>query len=542
MPATHGGAGGRESRCATCAQPLAHDQRYCLGCGARRGHLPHPVAELLGAILEQGGVLLRARAEPAAAAAREPARPWQHWMPTPRVAAMAVLGMLGFGVLMGSVARPGIQDLAQRVLVAFSPPARPPAAPPDAGAAAGASGASAAASPDTTPAASPAADTAAPPASTGDSGPVGGPPVTDLSGLPPIKHVFLIVLANHGYNQTFGPASQDAYLSRTLPREGKLVQNYYAVASGQLANGVALVSGQGPTQQTAGNCPTYTDVAPYTVGEMGQVKGGGCVYPAPVKTLAGQLTAKHLTWTAYVEGMNQGPADQPKSCRHPPLGGSDPDQSPRPGDPYVTWRNPFVYFHSVLDQSACQQHDVDLSALAGDLQTERTTPSVAYVVPSPCHDGSDQPCAPGAPAGLAAADAFLQQVVPEIEQSAAYRDAGLIAITFDQAPQSGSDADSSACCDNPTYPNLPPPPSGSSISTTPASGLGNPTTPTGGGGQVGILFISHYVKPGTRDAVNYYDHYSLLATIEGIFGLPKLGYATDPALPAFDASTFDAHP
>ena len=45
-------------------------------------------------------------------------------------------------------------------------------------------------------------------------------------------------------------------------------------------------------------------------------------------------------------------------------------------------------------------------------------------------------------------------MIPEIEKSAAYKDNGLIAITFDEAPQVGLRADPSACCGNPKYPNL----------------------------------------------------------------------------------------
>jgi hypothetical protein len=56
---------------------------------------------------------------------------------------------------------------------------------------------------------------------------------------------------------------------------------------------------------------------------------------------------------------------------------------------------------------------------------------------------------------------------------------------------------------------------------------------------VGLLLISQYVKAGTVDRVDYYNHFSLLATIEDIFGVKKLGYATDPSLPVFDASIFD---
>ena len=358
--------------------------------------------------------------------------------------------------------------------------------------------------------------------------------MTDLSGLPPINHFFVIVLANHGYNQTFGAASQDEYLSKTLPKQGKLIQNYYAVTQGQLANGIALVSGQGPTQETAGNCPTFSDISPSSVGDMGQVKGSGCVYPPQTKTIASQLAEKHLTWSAYIEDMAQGAGDAGKSCRHPEIGASDPDQSPRPADPYVTWRNPFVYFHSTIDAGrGCERDDVDLTQLDKDLEHADTTPALSYIVPSPCHDGSEQPCAPDAPAGLPAADTFLQKVVPQIQASPAYKDGGVIAITFDQAPQSGDNADQSACCNTPTYPNLQP-------AATPPPDTGSPTTPTGGGGQVGILLLTKFVKPGTRDLVDYYDHYSLLATIEKAFRLQPIGYAADPALPAFDASTFDA--
>ena len=65
----------------------------------------------------------------------------------------------------------------------------------------------------------------------------------------------------------------------TLLPKGELLTNYYAVARSPLANAVALISGQGPTQQTVADCPTFTAIAPATLGHDGQVLGNGCTYP-----------------------------------------------------------------------------------------------------------------------------------------------------------------------------------------------------------------------------------------------------------------------
>ena len=44
----------RATRCAECSGRLAHDQRYCLRCGARRGPLPLRIGVTIGEIHEQG--------------------------------------------------------------------------------------------------------------------------------------------------------------------------------------------------------------------------------------------------------------------------------------------------------------------------------------------------------------------------------------------------------------------------------------------------------------------------------------------------------
>jgi hypothetical protein len=377
--------------------------------------------------------------------------------------------------------------------------------------------------------------------------------------------VFLIVLSDQGFNAAFGPSSQATYLSKTLTGQGELLEAYYAVTGGELASEIALISGQGPTPQTAANCPLYTDIAPGTLGALGQVLGSGCVYPSQTLTLGDQLTADGRTWNAYVEGIGNGGPGEPTTCRHPTLGSADADQTPSPEDAYVTWRDPFVYFHSVIDSTTCASSVVGLGQLAPDLEKASKTPSLAYIVPDRCHDGSEEPCAPGQPSGLAAADAFLGKVVPEIESSPAYKTGGLIAITFDQAPQSGPNADSSGCCFTSAYPNLPAGTTGETgttgttgtTTTTGATGVTGTTTSTGtagttgttgtttatpaGGGRVGLLLISKYVKPASINVTGEYNHFSLLASIEDLFGLSHLGYAGTQGLLAFDTNVYNGH-
>jgi hypothetical protein len=350
-----------------------------------------------------------------------------------------------------------------------------------------------------------------------------------------VGHVFLIVLAWEPYALTFGPSSPAPYLSGTLERKGELLVRYYGVAREELANEIALVSGLGPTAQTAQNCPTYTDVTPAARTGAGQYTGDGCVYPHGVRQVGDELAAKGLTWRAYVDGMEAGgspsrvQAGGAGACRHPALGAADPTSAPAPGTTLATFRDPFTYFHSVIDSPSCAHEVVGLGGLGADLRSAGRTPALSYIVPSLCEDGREAPCSPGAPAGLRAAEGFLRRVVPEILASPAYRRDGLLVITTDEAPSTGEYADSSSCCSQPLYPGIPnnQPPAGQS-----GAGLSAP-----GGGQVGALLLSPYVKPHTTypEPMN---HFSLLRTIEDLFGVARLGYAAQKGVGTFGAEVF----
>ncbi len=140
-------------------------------------------------------------------------------------------------------------------------------------------------------------------------------------------------------------------------------------------------------------------------------------------------------------------------------------------------------------------------ASKGDLADPARTPSFSYIVPDRCHDGNPTPCTAGAPAGIAPAGTLLAQVVPEILASKAYKENGLLVITVDEAPSSGEFADSSSCCGQPLFPNDP---------------LKTITGAPRGGGAVGALLLSPYVKGGTTSQEPF-NHFSLLRTIEDLF-------------------------
>jgi hypothetical protein len=559
-------------QCRECGAQLAHDQRYCVLCGTRRGALPAHVASLFAGIVERG----RRVASPARPDA-EPLVPQAHWydswVQAPRAAAVAVMSMLGFGVVVGSMVTGSAASVLPSVIAVQSPSSLGANQGGNGGAGGDDSGGGGGGGVRTITVNSGGGSSGG-----GDSGGSSGSATTSGSGTtttnglsptgsaPPIKHVFMIVLADQGFQATFGHSNDDPYLAKTLVQQGELVQNYYAVAGGELANEIALVSGQGPTPNTISNCPEYTDVVPGDSGAHGQVLGTGCVYPKSGQSLADQVTAAGVQWKAYVQTTGSGKAAQQQACEHPKIGAHDKGQ-PSAKDPDVTWRDPFLYFAS-LASNRCPTTDAPLTQLATDLKSVSSTPALSYIVADACDDGSSDPCTPNAKAGPLVADGFLKSVVPEIMKSAAYKADGVIAITYDQAPQTGTGADSSSCCENPkTYPNLvgfdltpggsaplgPTGPTGPSGPTGAggATGPTGPTTPidlgsgqtnpTGGGGQVGLLLLSRYVQPGVSEVTDYFNHYSLLASIEDAFGFKHLGYSNDSQLPLFESNVWDAY-
>ena len=303
----------------------------------------------------------------------------------------------------------------------------------------------------------------------------------DKVGLKPgkIKHVWLIILENKSYEASFSGLNNNTYLWKTLPSQGVLLKHYYGTGHFSLDNYISLVSGQATQPDTQADCPYYDKFTGSvdlqgkltTNPNYGQVVSAegpnaaagtnGCVYPKNVPTLFNQLDAAGVSWKGYAQDLGNPDESGPthdagiEYCGAPYAepGATGSTGQPNPGsangtDQYVPKHFPFPWFESIRTSGDCnEQHIASLfsstNGLYHDLQSSATTPAFSWISPNNCSDAHDAVChgnnlsggfsdpnTPNAPVnytgGLYAADLFLEHIVPEIEESPAFKEGGLI--------------------------------------------------------------------------------------------------------------------
>ena len=181
------------------------------------------------------------------------------------------------------------------------------------------------------------------------------------------------------------------------------------------------------------------------------------------QNLADQIEASGRNWKAYMENM-------PSPCY---IGDSS-------NGLYAQKHDPFLYYNDIrTNHTRCAKHIVPFSQFTADLAGNQL-PAYVWITPNLCHDMHD--------CSVAVGDTWLSQFVPGILRSTAFTQGGVLFITFDEG---GTGA---GCCND------------------------------AAGGQVSTLVISPLVKRGYRSTIAE-THYSLLRTIEEIWGLPLLGEA-----------------
>lgn len=464
---------------------MAHDQRYCISCGARHGLLARRYASIFAALDMPAppivsGVPPMLLAPPESAAGSGLAGALEGLLgptgfPSARVIAAAALSMLAAGILIGAFVG-GTGGVSPMVVM----PAAEQAAQ---------------VAPEQAAEQTTADQTSAAEETTAEAAPEEEQTTTTTETTAEIKRIWLIVLSGQSYEQSFGADESTSYLVNTLASQGALLADYSSLPGSELANTRALVSGLDPTTQINQNCPLYSELPSESATD-------GCVAAEDVRTIADTLTAGAMMWSVYAEGADNAEAGRAGTCQVPELGQQDPFFTATEQSPFTTWSNPLLYFRSVTSSPSCGALVQGLGGLAKDLKASGSS-QFNLVIPDRCHAGSPVACGPGATAGLDSSNDFLKETVTSITASDDYKNGGLIAITFDRP---GVD------------------PAQPTAATAETSDAELPA------GKVGLLLISPSVQAGSVVSEGGYNHYSLLRSISNWLGLSQLGHADDSSV------------
>jgi phospholipase C len=317
----------------------------------------------------------------------------------------------------------------------------------------------------------------------------GGPP----PGVPPLKHVFVIMMENTSYADLLSPSNPNTTFIQQLAANNGLADNYFGVTHVSLPNYIATTSGQtwGSNSDDVAQAPLFDH-----------------------QNLVDQLEAAGVSWKAYMEDL--------------PFPGDTVTATP--DGLYVRKHNPFLMYPDVYTNPDRSDNVVPLTQLSTDLAAGKV-PQFVWITPNICNDmhGGAAACPfPSSPTDpLQAAlyqdgDTFLRTWVGAITHSKAWTGHSAIFITWDeggfedQAPFGPTDIRPGP--DSPILPATP---------ADPTSGNGGDLFggTVYGGGHVPMIVVARGV--GHRVDSAFAGHYSLLQTIEQNFGLPLLGDAGD---------------
>src|SRR5579859_3965302 len=203
------------------------------------------------------------------------------------------------------------------------------------------------------------------------------------SGTTSVSHVFFITMEDHGYHQIIG--NPEAPYINSLARTYDLAKNYFALSHLDLPNYLQLVAGSNLGITT--NCNTC-----YVSGNY----------------LASEIESAGKTWKAYMESM-------PSNCYLNDAGS------------YLVDHNPFAYFTNL--RSSCNLYDVPYTQFHADL-TSGQIPNFVWIAPNTMNDMENGTIQQG--------DSWLSQEIPAILQSSAFRNNGILFITWDEADKASS--------------------------------------------------------------------------------------------------------
>src|ERR1700730_5425996 len=348
-----------------------------------------------------------------------------------------------------------------------------------------------------------------------------GGPVPD--GIPDLDHVFVIMMENHAYSQIIG--NSNAHFINSYAQAANLATYYYGVGHPSLTNYLEVVGGSNfgvindfspdwhntactpnivsgvPSMENATSniCPisgSGMDGATPAVDSTNEGSVASPVYNFPAyspaktvgKTIADQLSQREMSWKSYQENLPPYGADRVNNSDG--LISDAPGIAPEPGMPllYAVKHNPFVYFASV--QANGLKRIVGFDRLFADLASGNV-PNFSFIVPNQCHDqhgrGSSEVgtgCSVDQNA-IAQGDAAVSTLVKAIKSSPMWGKGHNVIVTVWDENDYG------------TEPN-----------------------------QVITIVDTNTGAKGLTSGT-FYNHFSLLKTLESGFDLPCLNHACD---------------
>jgi hypothetical protein len=336
--------------------------------------------------------------------------------------------------------------------------------------------------------------------------------VTPTPTIAPPSHIFFIMMENHSSAEIIGNTADAPYINQLASQYG-VATNYFGVTHPSLPNYLAAISGD--FQGIWDDCKAGMDVtcAPEEfIPGSGDGTAGTLLTPAEVtsatntahwfdgQNLIDQLEAHHLSWKAYMQSIpGVGATDE-----YAPVDTVNGQAVPR--KLYAQKHNPFMYFADIRNSPARMQLIVPFTQFDSDI-TASSVPNFVWISPDQCNDmhgvSPDNAQAVGNPdcgypaSGLdhkviALGDTFLSTAVPKIMSSPAWKEGAAIIIAWDEDDYAGY----AGCCESPTG----------------ANGV-----TLGGANAPAIVITSQGAHHITSDTA--YNHYSMLATMQRLWGL-----------------------
>jgi hypothetical protein len=286
----------------------------------------------------------------------------------------------------------------------------------------------------------------------GDSGT--GPDAAAASGAAPgaaadagPPTIFTILLENHDYAEIVGNTTDAPYLNSLIDRYA-LATNYHETGEPSLPNYLNLISGDNQYPGVVDVWPTFQ---PY--------------FPSKADNLGHQMTEAGIPWRSYQESMGE-------PCLLKNAGN------------FAVRHDPFLYFDDIQNgpDDLCKRTNVDYSQFEADL--DAGTYRYMWITPNLIDDGHNPRNHPVDT--LKACDAWMAREVPVILASDAWKNGGVLFITWDEAEGRNGHDD----------------------------------------GLIPMIVVSPRVHGPVRSDTHF-THSSYLATVEDLLGLPRLPTVAD---------------